>query len=97
MPKWRAWKKSFSNEFACDSPIKAHLPVRFLQLFYVRFYMRFSSFDRCERVDVMTALMQKWPHFHIRNLSTRSNLSKEENRTCKITAKIARVNGPLEG
>ena len=64
--------------------LKACLHLQFL----LRFLVRFSPSDACERVG-------EFPHLNSHNSSTRSHASEEE-IALEIAAKIASVNMPLQ-
>ena len=55
--------------------LEAGLHLKFLP----RFFAQISSFDRCKRVNSYDCSVKKSLYLNIRNLSTRSHPSKEEN------------------
>ena len=67
-------KRRNSVEVSSEGPI-------LLLPFLLRFLVRFSSSDGCERVNELRILLEMYPHLNIPNSSARSHASEEENRT----------------
>jgi hypothetical protein len=67
--------------------LKSRLHLRFL----LRFLVRFSPSDGCERVMSYECSEYMNPHLNIHKFSTRSHTSEEENAP-NIAAKIASIN-----
>jgi hypothetical protein len=71
--------------------LKARLHLQFL----LRFLVRCSPSDACDRVDELRIFGARVPNLNIHNSSTRSHPSEEENRSknckCKQALRQARL------